>query len=261
MLNFRFRPELRMPGWKSIPFPDQIKRLLIIFIILVIMLITVRNYLMPPTFVKEGHYRAAAIDSILALPIHYAGQEACSECHDEYVALKQTSYHQNVACEVCHGPGANHVEDPSENTPSAPRQRGLCPLCHIYNASKPTGFPQINIVTHNPLEPCMSCHEPHDPKPPQPPEECGACHGEIARTKAVSHHAALECTQCHSAPEAHKKDPRSFRPSKPRKRTFCGGCHGENAESAGEIPRVDLQSHEPDHACWQCHYPHYPEVR
>ena len=122
-------------------------------------------------------------------------------------------------------------------------------------------FPQIDKTTHNPLKSCMSCHEPHNPKPPHIPEECGACHGEIARTKAVSHHASLECIQCHATPEEHKVNPMSVRPSKPQEREFCGKCHGEEAESDKKIPRVDMQSHETSHVCWQCHYPHYPEVR
>jgi len=261
MIIFRFLSTVKKTSWDLIPFPDQVKRLLIILTVLFIGLIIFRKHLTPPTFNEEKHYRTAAIDSILALPIYYAGEEICVECHDEQADLKRTSHHKNVTCEVCHGPGANHFDEPSKMNISVPRKRDLCSLCHTYNASKPTGFPQIDPSTHNPLKPCISCHEPHNPKPPHIPEECGACHGEIARTKAVSHHTSLECTQCHTTPEEHKISPQSFHPSKPQDRKFCGKCHGEEAESDKNIPRIDLQSHEPGHVCWQCHYPHYPEVR
>lgn len=261
MLHFKSGSKQIMRTWRLIPFPDQIKRLLIIFIILFIGLSIFRKQMTPPTFDKEKYYRTAAVDSISALPIYYAGENICSECHDEQAEIKRMSRHKNVACEACHGPGANHIDEPSENNISVSRNRALCSLCHTYNASKPTGFPQIDQSTHNPLKPCMSCHEPHNPKPPHIPEECGACHGEIARTKAVSHHTSLECTQCHITPEKHKENPLSFLPGKPQDRKFCGKCHGEEAESDKIIPRVDILSHETGYECWQCHYPHYPEVR
>lgn len=40
-----------------------------------------RKHMTPPTFDKEKYYRTAAVDSILALPIYYAGEEICAECH------------------------------------------------------------------------------------------------------------------------------------------------------------------------------------
>lgn len=246
--------------WDSIPLPDQVKRLIVIFSIFIVGLVIARHYLLPTTFGEKGHYRAAAVDSVLTLPTHYAGQEVCAECHDEQALAKNNSNHQKVSCEICHGPGEKHVNEPTENHLLMPSQRDLCQNCHAYDASRPTGFPQIIPTTHNPMEPCMSCHNPHNPETPHTPEECSACHGNIARTKAVSHHAKLECTQCHKTPDNHKIDPRTYRASKPNDRTFCGGCHGKDAKSSKEIPRIDIQSHYTAHLCWQCHYPHYPEV-
>jgi hypothetical protein len=162
-----------------------------------------------------------------------------------------------VNCETCHGPAANHVAAPMDVKPDIPRGRDLCVLCHQYNPTRPTGFPQVDPVTHNPLAPCMSCHEPHAPEPPVVPGECGACHGQIERQKAVSHHATLPCTTCHAAPEQHKAEPRSVRPTKPEARDFCGQCH---AQGLPGIPQIDLRGHQPDYQCWQCHYPHFPET-
>jgi len=106
----------------------------------------------------------------------------------------------------------------------------------------------------------MSCHDPHAPKPPHTPEECSACHAEIARTKAVSHHQALACIRCHEAREEHKTTPTLFLPTVPKKREFCGECHAEDAVSVREIPRVDMSLHGENYICWQCHYPHFPEA-
>ena len=240
--------------------PDQIKRLLILFGVLGIGLVAARFFLVPATFGKYGHYRAAAIDAVVAQSIQYAGHQACADCHEDLVDMKLASRHRTVTCEVCHGPAAAHTEAPDEHELPAPRQRSYCPLCHEYNASRPTGFPQIDPRAHNPMKPCMSCHNPHDPVPPHVPEECGACHGEIARSKAVSHHALLLCTTCHETHEEHKVHPRLVRPSKPSTSAFCGRCHGEDADSSKEIPRIDLATHGENYLCWQCHYPHYPEA-
>jgi DnaJ-class molecular chaperone len=107
----------------------------------------------------------------------------------------------------------------------------------------------------------MSCHNPHDPKPPHTPEECSACHAEISRVKAISHHSQLLCTRCHETGEEHRVNPRSVRPSKPASREFCGECHATGAESPREIPKVDLETHGFGYVCWQCHYPHDPEAQ
>ena len=241
--------------------PQQLKSLLVVFAVLAGGLVTARHILLPATFGERGHYRAAAVVAIEKLPVRYAGREACAMCHDQIVSVHQKGRHQPVACEVCHGPAAAHTEAPSENKPSAPRQRGYCPLCHGYDPSRPTGFPQIDPVAHNPLKPCITCHNPHQPEPPHIPGECSACHGEIARTKVVSRHALLACTQCHKTPVQHKVKPREVRPEKPRTREFCGGCHARNASSPKEIPRIDLETHGGRYVCWQCHYPHQPEAR
>jgi len=240
---------------------QQVTRLSIVFGLMVAALVAARQLLVPKTFGKLGHYRAAAVEEIAARKVRYAGHEACTTCHEDIAKVHADHRHRGVSCEVCHGPAAAHADSPTEVRPSAPRQRGACPLCHGYDPSRPTGFPQIDPVAHNPLKPCVSCHNPHQPEPPRTPEECSACHGEIARTKAVSHHALLTCTRCHETQKQHRIAPQSSRPSKPVDRAFCGGCHARDASSPKEIPRVDMASHGERYVCWQCHYPHYPELK
>jgi hypothetical protein len=131
-------------------------------------------------------------------------------------------------------------------------------VCHAYDRSRPTGFPQINPASHNPDLPCITCHNPHDPVPPEVPQECSACHAQIARTKAVSRHASLACTTCHEVSEQHKVSPRSALPGKPQTREFCGQCHAGGAGDS-PVPQIDLATHGSHYLCWQCHYPHMPE--
>lgn len=241
--------------------PQQLKSLLVVFAVFIGGLVAARHFLLPPTFGERGHYRAAAVVTIERLPVRYAGREACGVCHDEIASVHRNARHQTVACEVCHGPAVAHTESPTENKLPAPRERGYCPLCHGYDPSRPTGFPQIDPVAHNPLKPCITCHNPHQPEPPHVPGECSACHGEIARTKALSHHALLDCTQCHKTPLQHKIKPREVRPEKPLTREFCGGCHAQNSRAPKNVPRINLETHGGRYVCWQCHYPHLPEAR
>ncbi len=240
--------------------PQQVTRLVILFALCGAALVAARRALVPPTFGQTGHYRAAAVDQIVATPVKYAGRTACGECHDDVVARHGRGRHQTVACEACHGPGAAHVASGGEVKPLVPRGRAFCPRCHGYDAARPTGFPQIDPVAHNPIKPCVTCHQPHEPVPPNVPGSCAACHGEIARVKAISHHAALECTRCHETGAMHRDTPRASRPTKPQTREFCGGCHAADAKSPPEIPCIDLATHGGAYRCWQCHYPHDPEV-
>jgi len=243
--------------WK---FPDQVIRLAILVAVAVVAMVVVRSRLIPVSFGLTGHYRADAVAEISSQPIRYAGSQLCVECHDSEGEIKSDSYHRTLACEVCHGAAYAHANDPEAQTPLIPRERGsVCLYCHDYLPSRPTGFPQIIERLHNPLAPCIGCHDPHDPTPPEVPESCSACHTQIARTKAVSHHGPLACELCHEVAPEHSEEPRSFLPKKPTSREFCGQCHAPGAQAASGIPRVDFASHGERYLCWQCHYPHFPE--
>lgn len=222
--------------------------------------VAARTLLVPPTFGDLGHYRADAVTDNADHEIVYAGYEACADCHDDIAEVKQGSFHAGVSCEVCHGPAALHVDAPDEYTPGAPRGRGNCTLCHGYNPARPTGFPQILPIQHNPGKPCMSCHEPHNPMLPHAPEECSACHRKIASQKLVSHHVELQCTRCHNVPDEHLSNPRFMRAEKPTSNALCGECHGQGSDSHNRVPRVDMETHSERYLCWDCHYPHSPEA-
>jgi hypothetical protein len=104
---------------------------------------------------------------------------------------------------------------------------------------------------------CETCHGPS--KVHTDPRECSACHGEVARTLSVSHHVQLKCTTCHRVPARHRVSPRVIKPTKPASRDFCGRCHAEESSFQG-TPKIELATHGEKYVCWQCHYPHLPEV-
>ena len=241
--------------------PGQIKRLLILAVSISIAFLIVRKYFIPGTFGEQGHFRAAAIDSNAAVPMKYAGHQICNECHDDVEAVKSASYHRTVNCEACHGPSLDHIESDAEILPPAPRDRSYCILCHEYNPARPTGFPQIDPIAHNPVEACITCHHPHAPDPPETPGDCSACHANISRTKALSPHAPLSCQDCHQVPDAHKSSPRTVKPGKPASPDPCSKCHDKKSDSSKNIPKVDVTTHVQPYSCWQCHYPHFPEAK
>lgn len=241
-------------------FPRQLIPLLIIGVVFIAALAVARHLLVPDTFGEYGHYRAAAADLNRDLPMTYAGSQVCGECHDDIVEMKAHSFHERLSCEICHGPALDHANLETDELPPIPRGREYCSRCHEYESARPTGFPQILTINHNPGLPCLDCHNPHDPTPPEVPGDCSACHRQIASQKAVSSHTRLACTRCHVVPDEHRVSPTFVRAQKPTSRQLCGECHAVGASSESHIPRIDLSTHGERYMCWDCHYPHDPET-
>jgi DnaJ-class molecular chaperone len=238
--------------------PDALQRVLVLFLVVIGVALLVRALL--PAEMKDTSIQVKnTIEHEMARSVKYAGSDACTDCHEE-AKLKKEGYHKNLSCETCHGAAKVHAENPTETKPTLPRMREFCSGCHTYNPSRPSGFPQIVPAAHNPLKPCVECHNPHDPRPPKTPTECSACHAGIARTKALSPHVQLECTECHATPQQHKLSPRAVLASIPSDRSFCGKCHAKGT-GLKDAPKVDMVSHGEKYLCWQCHYPHMPEVQ
>lgn len=282
VLGALWRALASLPGWtaacfKAIPgaitglierggdlrhaMPEQIGRLGLVTVFGLTAVLSVRAYVVPQKFKDVPLNQALTMERERARGVQYAGGSACAECHQDQVLEKRGGHHRMLSCESCHGPCYEHTQDPGGDfTPYAPRLRDFCVLCHAYDPAKPTGFPQINPATHNSLKPCIECHKPHAPVPPETPRECGACHGEIEKTKSVSAHATLSCTICHETTDDHKNNPHRVKPTKPENREFCGKCHAIGAAKK-EAPKVDLETHGEKYECWECHYPHMPEGR
>lgn len=237
--------------------PEAVVRVGIVFL-LFITTVSFARWMIPVSLKNGREHRTATVKRETAKPIHYAGAGACNECHKEINAVKADGYHRNLSCETCHGASKDHSEDPDVK-PVTDKVRDACTRCHAYDPSRPTGFPQINPVVHNPRKQCVECHKPHSPKPPHVPQECEACHAQIARTKEVSPHVGLPCTTCHTVDVQHKVSPREVRAQIPSDRSFCAKCHSNDSPVKG-TQKVDIKTHGEKYLCWQCHYPHMPEL-
>ncbi len=125
--------------------------------------LAIRAAVVPKGFGKYGHYRPQALALIRSKPIVFAGQDMCLMCHDDQGKARAAGKHAHVACEACHGPLANHANDPAAHKPVLPDVANLCRRCHEKDAAKPQGFPQVVTAEHSGGVLCNACHQPHNP--------------------------------------------------------------------------------------------------
>jgi len=144
--------------------PIQIKRHLIVLIVLVGIFIVIRQLMIPDSFGDIGYYRANSLIDNEAFEMVYAGEESCIECHEDMGDLKAGDLHADLSCESCHGPGMTHVLNTDSVNFVMPGNRKDCGLCHQQNASRnKDAVIQINLKEHNPDNNCTYCHNPHAP--------------------------------------------------------------------------------------------------
>jgi hypothetical protein len=136
---------------------------LVLLAVLAIFLV-VRSAIIPKAFGQYGHYRPGALDLVRQHKISYAGQDTCVMCHDEQATARAAGKHAHVACEACHGPQAQHADDPEAHVPKLPQVADLCRRCHEQDAAKPKNFPQVVTAEHSGGMACNTCHKPHNPQ-------------------------------------------------------------------------------------------------
>jgi hypothetical protein len=144
--------------------PLHIKRLILVFALVISLFLVARHFLVPDTFGKYGPYRAATLDDYSLIEIHYAGQQACFECHQDIQDLKAQDVHSDIHCETCHGPGQKHVTSGEAEDILKPSGREFCGSCHSLNAAKPKDAVfQVDLAKHNIDKNCTECHNAHQP--------------------------------------------------------------------------------------------------
>ncbi len=144
--------------------PPQLKRLALAFAIFISLFLLVRHLLVPDTFGEYGHYRGASLIDNAQPEIHYAGQQACFDCHQDIEDQKAQDVHSGIHCETCHGPGQKHVVSGDAADIFKPSGREFCGSCHEKNAARRTNTVfQIDLAKHNTGKNCIECHNPHQP--------------------------------------------------------------------------------------------------
>jgi excinuclease UvrABC ATPase subunit len=144
--------------------PPQINRLVLAFAIFISLFMVARHFLRPVSFGEKGHYRAAALIENAMVEIHYSGQQACFECHQNIEDLKAQDVHSDIHCETCHGPGQKHVLSSEAADILKPSGREFCGSCHTLNAARSKStVNQVDLSKHNIGKNCIECHNPHQP--------------------------------------------------------------------------------------------------
>jgi hypothetical protein len=144
--------------------PLHIKRLILVFASFIAIFLLIRHLLVPATFGEKGHYRAAALADNEDVPIHFSGQKACFECHQDVEDMKKQDVHSDIHCETCHGPGQKHILSGEAADILKPSGREFCGNCHGINAARQKdAVNQIDLKKHNIEKKCLECHNPHAP--------------------------------------------------------------------------------------------------
>ncbi len=144
--------------------PPQLKRLAVAFAIFISGFLLLRHFLVPESFGQYGFYRGASLEEIAQIPVKYAGQKACLDCHQDIDNLKQEDVHSEISCETCHGPGQKHSENGDITLLEKPVSRESCGICHSKNTAKrKEAIFQVDLKEHNTPKKCIECHNPHQP--------------------------------------------------------------------------------------------------
>ena len=144
--------------------PPQLSRLMIIFGLLVALFIAVRWVAQPASFYQYGHYRGRALSELASRPVKYVNRKACADCHDEQAKQNLAGPHSRISCQTCHGPGSEHIENPSTENILLPIVAQTCVRCHARNGARPASFPQIEVKDHAGNKLCTVCHVTHNPQ-------------------------------------------------------------------------------------------------
>lgn len=256
--------------------PKQVIRLFIAFVIFVGLFMLAKYLLIPASFGDLGHYRADAIDDIKKIEAKYTDTLSCASCHKDVDSVKTYGAHSGINCQACHGPGAKHAANPKTDTLGKPSAREFCGKCHDKNASRPAFVKQVDITKHNTGKKCITCHNPHSPgfnfasadkkdttgtttgdSKTIDDATCGKCHSAQYTKKQSGVHKSKTCTSCHGQGDKHVENPTANVMTKPKGRVYCGTCHGTGSTSSG-IKQINLQEHNVDDDCVDCHDPHSP---
>jgi len=161
-------------------------------------------------------------------PMRYASTTACRDCHAAQAATAVDGRHDQVSCQACHGPMADHARTaspPNDTAAIVPVSAGrgvaaaaatttgsaLCLVCHETVIGRPTTVEVISPTAHyggGDVE-CVICHDPHGTAAATPPivrheleglPDCLVCHGPgglRAMTPAHPSTGTIDCLLCH----------------------------------------------------------------
>lgn len=144
--------------------PIQIRRLIIAFAAFIGLMFVLKYFLTPESWREYGPYRGNALIEIADQVPKFVDKETCAMCHDSIAEFKNQGNHISLQCELCHGVGYLHVDDPEQNHMEIINNATLCLRCHLKNPARSEDvIKQIDPAEHGEGEDCITCHNPHQP--------------------------------------------------------------------------------------------------
>lgn len=184
------------------------KRRLGIFAVLAVPVIVAMVWARPPLSVPNlaQAYQKQNAEKWADSAPQFVSTAQCSACHRGVYEASARSEHQNLNCQACHGPAAEHLQGNGEAV--VDRSRELCGYCHNSILGRRADFPRVDLEEHGGKAACVTCHNPHNPELGQ---------GQ-AKPLAVPHslQGGDECLVCHGPPES-SLSPKTT-PAAPRRR-------------------------------------------
>lgn len=138
-----------------------------------------KDFAVPKSWDVHAWYRTDALTDLQQLPTRFGGNESCrgSQCHEpkENHQVRfdelQGSVHKKLACESCHGPLFDHVQDKNKVGDAHLARGKLCLRCHGALLGREQKVKQFSsefelhkMMQVNEEKPCIDCHNPHAPK-------------------------------------------------------------------------------------------------
>ena len=241
--------------------PEQVARLGLVLGVLLAIVIPLRFFILPYSMFHYQPHQAAKVEREKLKPMHYAGTLTCTACHADEVNLKVASYHKTVACETCHGPSAEHASSPTGvgQTRYRPANGSFACLPRL----RPVAAQRVPADRPGDPQPAQGVHELPQSARPEAPDDAEGVLGVPRRDRPHEgglHHVLLECTACHEAPSSTRLH-RGALPTKPRPASSAGSATARTRRKLRRTPRRSTwPTHGGKYVCWQCHYPHLPEV-
>ncbi|MFQ5737566.1 MAG: cytochrome c3 family protein [Acidobacteriota bacterium] len=181
----------------------------------------------------------------------YVGIDTCEVCHDEEAQSLRRSPHwaiyrlkpeaeQSRVCESCHGPGSQHVDDPSNpllnfRDGSTQKRTEACRSCHAQQGARHNVHLRAGLA-------CDSCHTSGHGVSSNGEEE-----GSNFTDPLLIQAEAPLCASCHAEQKAEMQLP--FRHRTLDGALLCSGCHDPHGQS---LQRTSV-SLIPDRTCLDCH--------
>jgi len=233
-----------------------------------------RNIEIPKSYFAFGLGKPDILNEGELASMKYADTLSCIKCHAAIDSIKNQSAHRKFNCQICHGSGLKHINDPANNKMIKPSDRKFCLKCHTKDTCRIVTIMQIDTAKHNSKTNCTKCHNPHSPSigasnisdsrdtvsaVKSESKTCSMCHADKNTLKSSGVHKNVLCQSCHGAGEKHMQDPAVNLMVKPSGNTFCNTCHGIGIASATNgIKQIDIKEHNPDGSCIDCHDSHSP---